>query len=366
MALESMRVLHVETGRHLYGGAYQVLLLLRGLASLGVENILCAPQESAIARAAGPYATVAPLEIAGELDPRLPWILWKAMDRWQPHVVHAHSRRGADWWTGPMAKARHIPSAVTRRVDNPENAPLARFKYGFYRRIIAISEAIAGVLRGEGVEAQKIRIVKSCIEPERFKNPYPREKVLRDLGLPQNSLLIGTVAQLIARKGHARLIDVAPAVIAQHPAAHFCFFGQGPLLKALQRRAQEKKVSRHVHFLGFREDMDRLFPCLDLLVHPATMEGLGVCLLEAAASGVPIVAGRSGGIPEVVHHGLNGLLIDPEKGEDLLSAILRMLQCPEEARRMGAAGRNLVEAHFSPQAMVQGNLAVYREILEAS
>ncbi|ROR03088.1 glycosyltransferase family 4 protein [Desulfosoma caldarium] len=364
MARESMRVLHVETGRHLYGGAYQVLLLLQGLASSGVENILCAPKESAIARAAGPYATVVPLPIAGELDPRLPWFLWQATHRWRPHLVHAHSRRGADWWTGPMGTARHIPSVITRRVDNPENPVLARFKYGFYHRIIAISEAIARVLRREGVEAEKIRIVKSCIEPKRFANPYPRDKVLRDLGLPQNTLLIGTVAQLIARKGHARLIDVAPAVIAQYPTAHFCFFGQGPLLKALQRRAQEKKVSGHVHFLGFREDMDRLFPCLNLLVHPATMEGLGVCLLEAAASGVPVVAGRSGGIPEVVHHELNGLLIDPEKDEELLSAILQMLQSPEKARRMGEAGRTLVEAQFSPQAMVQGNLAVYREILK--
>lgn len=366
MAFKSLRVLHVETGRHLYGGAYQVLLLLRGLASLGMENILCAPPESAIARAAGPYATVVPLKITGELDPRLPWILWTALDRWRPHLVHAHSRRGADWWAGLVARRRRIPSVVTRRVDNPENAALARLKYGFYGRIITISEAIARILRSQRVRAEKIRIVKSCIEPERFGNPYPREKVLRDFGLSQSSTLIGTVAQLIARKGHARLIDVAPDVTARYPAAHFCFFGQGPLMKALRRRAQFRKVFEHVHFLGFREDMDRIFPCLDLLVHPATMEGLGVCLLEAAAAGVPIVAGRAGGIPEIVHHGINGLLIDPANERELLSAILWMLQSPEEARRMGTAGRHLVKAKFSLQAMVQGNVAVYREILEAS
>ncbi|MEJ5347157.1 MAG: glycosyltransferase family 4 protein [Desulfosoma sp.] len=366
MTQEPLRVLHVETGRHLYGGAYQVLLLLRGLASLGVENILCAPKNSAIARAAAPYARLVPVEMHGEMDPRFPRSLWQAVTRWRPHLVHAHSRRGADWWSGWIARARHVPPLITRRVDNPENPLPARIKYRPYQRIIAISEAIAEILKHQGIEAAKIRIVKSCIEPQRFNTPYPREKLLQDLGLPKDSLLIGTVAQLIPRKGHARLMDVVPAVTAHYSNAHFCFFGQGPLLETLRRRAIEKKVTRHVHFLGFRKDMDRIFPCLDLVVHPALMEGLGVCLLEAAAAGVPIVAFRAGGVPEVVHHGINGLLVNPEKGHELQAAILHMLHSPNEARRMGAQGRHLIRAHFSPEIMIQGNLAVYEEILEVS
>ena len=361
-----MRILHVETGRHLYGGAYQVLLLLKGLCALGMENILCAPKDSAIAREAAPYAAVSPLSFSGELDPRLPMGLWHAVRRWKPDILHVHSRRGADWWGGVLAAQTPTPAVVTRRVDNPEHPFAARLKYGFYQRVIGISSAIVRILKSEGVGEEKIRCVPSCIEPDRFQAPYDKRDLLRDLGLPEGSRLIGTVAQLIARKGHERLIAVAPAICARHPDVYFCFFGQGPLRDRLQQMAKARKVSRKILFAGFRSDMDKIFPALDLLVHPATLEGLGVCLLEAAAAGVPVVASRAGGIPEVVRHGLNGLLVDPQKPAELQSAVLWMLDHPKEARLMGAHGRNLVRAHFSLQAMVRGNLGVYEEILEGS
>ncbi len=358
-----MRILHVETGRHLYGGAYQVVLLLKGLAAHGVTNILCAPQDSAIAREAAPYAAIVPLAVSGELDPRLPMGLWHAVRRWKPQIVHVHSRRGADWWGGMTAAWTQTPAVVTRRVDNPENPLVARFKYRFYRRVISISSAIVQVLKSQGITQEKIRCVHSCIEPDRFEAPYAKGDLLRDLGLPESSRLIGTVAQLIPRKGHARLITVAPSICARHPDVHFGFFGRGPLRDRLERYANAHGVSHRIHFFGFRSDMDRIFPCLDLLVHPATLEGLGVCLLEAAAAGVPIVASKAGGIPEVVRHGLNGLLVDPESEDELRSAILWMLDHPEEARHMGRHGRDLVLSSFSRHAMVDGNLRVYKEIL---
>lgn len=358
-----MRILHVETGRHLYGGAYQVLLLLKGLSRLGVDNILCAPKDSTVAREALPYAALAPLSFSGELDLRLPLGLWRAVQHWKPHLVHVHSRRGADWWGGTVAAWTQTPALVTRRVDNPEHPLAARLRYRLYRRVIAISSAIAQVLKSEGVPEEKIRHVPSCIDPDRFQAPYNKKDLLRDLGLPENSRLIGTVAQLIARKGHARLITVAPEICARHPDVHFCFFGQGPLRDRLEQDAKARRISGRIHFLGFREDMDRIFPCLDLLVHPATLEGLGVCLLEAAAAGVPVVASKAGGIPEVVRHGRNGLLVEPEKDDALRAAVLWILDHPEEARRMGSQGRDLVRAHFSPESMVRGNLRVYEEIL---
>lgn len=361
-----MRVLHLETGRHLYGGAYQVLLLIKGLAGAGVKNILCAPKNSAIAREASPYAELALFDTAGELDPRMPLAFWQAVRLWRPHLVHAHSRRGADWWGGIIGGASRVPAVITRRVDNPEPPALARVKYGFYRRVIAISTAIAQVLQLEGIRAEKIRIIRSCIEPNRFAGPYGRQELLQDLGLPPKSRLIGTVAQLIPRKGHAQLIDVAPGIVARHPEAQFCFFGQGPLWNALAQRARHRGVSDHVHFFGFRRDMDKIFPRLELLVHPASLEGLGVCLLEAAAAGVPIVACRAGGIPEVVHHGVNGLLVPLGNLSELQAAVLWMLDHPEAAQHMGTNGRELVHRHFSPETMVRRYLSVYEEILEVS
>jgi glycosyltransferase involved in cell wall biosynthesis len=111
-------------------------------------------------------------------------------------------------------------------------------------------------------------------------------------------LLVGVVAQLIERKGHRFLLDALPALIAARPNLQLVFFGKGPLAGLLQERIDGEGLADHVRLAGFRDDLTDLLPCLDLLVHPATMEGLGVSLLQASAAGVPIVASRAGGIPE--------------------------------------------------------------------
>lgn len=117
-----------------------------------------------------------------------------------------------------------------------------------------------------------------------------------------------------------------------------------------------------MQFVGFRDDLPDLLPCLELLVHPATVEGLGVSLLQAASAGVPIVAGNVGGIPEAVHHGYNGLLVPPEDTRALGTAVATLLRDGPLARRMGDAGKELMYREFSVNTMVEGNLAVYREL----
>ena len=118
-----------------------------------------------------------------------------------------------------------------------------------------------------------------------------------------------------------------------------------------------------VRLAGFRDDLDRVLPCLDLVVHPAEMEGLGVSLLQAAAAGVPLIGTAVGGIPEVVRHEESGLLIPPADEAALAEAVIALLRNPERARALGRAGRALVEREFSVASMVKGNMAVYRALL---
>ena len=114
--------------------------------------------------------------------------------------------------------------------------------------------------------------------------------------------------------------------------------------------------------LGGRADRDRLGPQIDLLVHPAHREGLGVALLEAAA-GVPIVAARAGGVPEVVRDGENGLLVPPGDPEALAAAVNGLLDDPDQCRAVGATARRGVVERFSVARMLAGNLQVYRAIV---
>ena len=111
------------------------------------------------------------------------------------------------------------------------------------------------------------------------------------------------------------------------------------------------------------DDLDTLLPGLTMLVHPAFMEGLGVALLEAAACGVPIVATRAGGIPEIVRDGENGVLVEPGDRTALARAISSLLADPDRARRLGRSGRRIVEADFSLARMASATRAVYRDVL---
>ena len=118
-----------------------------------------------------------------------------------------------------------------------------------------------------------------------------------------------------------------------------------------------------VVFAGFRDDLERILPCLDLLIHPALMEGLGVSLLQAAAAGVPVVGTRAGGIPEAMTDGVTGLLIRPGDPEAIAEAAVRILSNPGLAEKMGLEGKKLAAERFSIEAMARGNLEVYRDIM---
>ncbi len=154
-----------------------------------------------------------------------------------------------------------------------------------------------------------------------------------------------------------------PPLIAEFPELQVLFFGKGAEEEDLTRRIADAGLEDRVRLAGFRDDLPDILPCLELLVHPALMEGLGVSLLQAASAGVPIVASDAGGIPEAVRDGLNGILVPPGNTAALETAIARLLRHPALAQRMGRAGRVLMRDEFSIDAMVEGNLAVYRELL---
>jgi glycosyltransferase involved in cell wall biosynthesis len=118
--------------------------------------------------------------------------------------------------------------------------------------------------------------------------------------------------------------------------------------------------------LDYDPDMLAFLGHTQLLVHPAVREGLGVGLLEAQAAGVPVVGFRAGGIPEAVAEGTTGLLVPPGDAEALAAAAVKMLYNPPGRRKMGAAARDWVAAEFNLERMVQGNLDIYRELVDAA
>ncbi|WP_328988128.1 glycosyltransferase [Thiorhodovibrio winogradskyi] len=364
-----MSILHVEGGARLYGGALQLLYLLRGLSALGVDNTLACRRGCELATRAAPFARVETLPMHGDADLLLIARLHALIARVRPDILHLHSRIGADVMGGLAGRLAGVPVVHTRRVDNPEPAWLAALKYRLHDRVIAISAGIARVLREAGVPEHKLRLVRSAVDTQAYARPCDRAYLCAQLGLendgPREAPYIGVVAQLIKRKGHRVLLEALPALVARWPDLRVIFFGRGREDAPLRARVAALGLSRQVIFAGFRADLDALLPCLDLLVHPASMEGLGVSLLQAAAAGVPVVASRVGGIPEAVLDGETGLLVPPGDAQALQVAIARLLGDAVLRQRLGRAGQARMRADFSLAAMVAGNLALYRELLHA-
>jgi glycosyltransferase involved in cell wall biosynthesis len=361
-----MKTLHLDSGKNLYGGPLQVMGLLRGLRARGEEAVLVCRRGSALADAArGQAARVHPIPMESGLGLGLLGRLRALIRAERPDLVHVHSRRrGADLWGGLAARLEGVPAVLSRRVDDPEPA-WSRPRYRLYRRVIAISEGIRKVLLAQGVAPDRAVCVHSAVDTERYHPGGDRAWLRREFDLPEASPVLAMAGQFIARKGHRTLLAALPAVFAAHPEARVLLLGQGPLLEPMREAAADAGLADRVRFAGFRDDLDHVLAAVDLLVHPAELEGLGVSLLQAAACGVPIVATRTGGIPEAVRPGLNGELVEPGDAPALAAQIVRLLDDPALRTRYGAAGRELVLRHFSLDAMVEGNLAVYRAVLAA-
>lgn len=360
-----MKVLHVEAGRYLYGGARQVIYLLEGLQQRGIECVLVCRECSAIAQEMkGRVSGLYEIEMGGDLDLGLIWRLQKIIKAEQPDIVHLHSRRGADLLGGIAARLAGVKAVLSRRVDNPEPAWLVRWKYRLYHQVITISRGIYQVLLNEGVERSRLTCVRSAVSPVDFETACDRPWMLNEFGLDDSEILCAVIAQMIPRKGHRFLLQAMPELLASFPSLRLLIFGQGPLEGRLKQQVAELGLKKRVIFAGFRRDLPKILPCLDLLVHPALMEGLGISLLQAAGAGVPIVAVDAGGMPEVVRDGCNGLLVPPGDAPALAEAITRLLSDRDLRLCMAEEGRSLVAREFSIAQMVQGNLQVYTELLQ--
>ncbi len=359
-----MHIVHLESGRHLYGGARQVLLLARGLEAQGAGTTLaCAAGSAVAAEAARQGLAVRVLPMSGDVDLFFAGRLARLLRGLAPDLLHVHSRRGADWLGGAAARRAGLPAVLTRRVDSPEGL-VAALKYRRYDRVIAISMAIRRQLEDAGVPAARLALIRSAVDPRLLEPAWSRERLAREFGLDPGCLLVGCVAQLIPRKGHELLLDAWRRVARDCPAARLLLFGQGPLETRLRGSIRAAGLGDSVTLAGFRPDLPAFLGRLDLLVHAALAEGLGLAVLEAQAAGVPAVAFAAGGVPEIVADGRTGVLVPAGDAPALAVALTALLRDEPRRRAFGQAAAERVAREFSVADMVAAHLTLYRELIE--
>jgi len=360
-----VKILHVETGRHFLGGPQQVVYLINALRERGHDNILVCPPDSGIDTVAREHGIrVQNLFCAGDLDLPFAYRLSQFIKTEQPDLVHCHSRRGADVLGGLAASFADVPAVVSRRVDNTELRVVAGLRYRPFVKVIAISEAIADVLRERGIEKERLEVIRSAVDADAFGQTPDCEKFRAEFGLADGVFAMASAGQLIPRKGHQFLLQAASELALTHPPFRLVIFGDGFLNNQLRAQAASLGLGDVVQFAGYRDDLDSFVGCFDLLVHPASAEGLGVAALKAAAAGVPVVGCEAGGLPESISHGETGLLVPPEDADALHEAIATLMDDDDLRARFGSAGRKRMQKDFSIDTMVDKHVALYESLLD--
>ncbi|NIM90463.1 MAG: glycosyltransferase [Candidatus Aminicenantes bacterium] len=211
---------------------------------------------------------------------------------------------------------------------------------------------------------EKAVVINSGVDLNRFKELSFTEKqsFKKELGLPENALIVGTVGRLAPVKGQEFLIEAVKNIIPKYPSALFMFAGDGHLRQNLERKALEMGIKENVVFLGWRDDVDKIISIYDIFVLPSLNEGMGRVLVEAMALGKPIVASHAGGIPDLIRHGKNGFLVPPRNPEQLAKYIQILIEDKEKRERMGQAGKKIA-LNFSKEVMIEKIASLYDELL---
>ncbi|HSH69614.1 MAG TPA: glycosyltransferase family 4 protein, partial [Deferrisomatales bacterium] len=330
-----------------------------GVASL----LLCSQGGELAARASAAGLLTETLPLRGEWDVLSALAVARWARRVGARVVHAHSSHAVT--LGALACGL-VPSArlvATRRVDFvPGRGPLHRWKYGRPARWVAISTAIRDILIHSGIPAGRVRVVASGVDPDRPR-PGAGARVRAEWGIGPRDTLVGNIAHLADHKGQRYLVEAIPRVLERHPGVRFAIVGEGELEADLRARGSRLALGDRLLFPGFRRDVEAVMDALDLFVLPSHLEGLGTIVLDAMMAGKPVVATRTGGVPDVVEDGVTGLLVPPRDPVALADALCRALADPAGAALRAAAARRRAVERFSVDAMVDGNLAVYQELL---
>jgi glycosyltransferase involved in cell wall biosynthesis len=231
-------------------------------------------------------------------------------------------------------------------------------------RVICVSRGQADKIRRAGVRADRIVISRNAINAARFDHVDPTNRQALEAMFPQvPRLIVGAAGRLSPEKGFGVLVEAAEIVLKAEPTVGFVHFGDGPLRPNIQRKIGELGLEQRFVLGGFRSDLDRFTPHLDLSVLPSFTEGLPTVVLEAYAAGVPVVATAVGGTPEVVDDGVDGYLVPPGDPAALAGRILDVLHSDDERRRMGTLGRERIRAEFTFKARALEFQAVCEEVV---
>ncbi len=274
--------------------------------------------------------------------------VWQGIP-WRIRTIHGSPE--------PFVGYQAVKIKIYENVDNGINRWLVD-------RILAVSLDLRSQLI-KRFDPEKVICVHNAIDVEQIRLTGCATGLRKELKLSGQEFLIGTMGRLVPVKGLESFLKAAQIIHRQRSNVKFIIAGDGPSKGLLQARAIEYGIDKDVLFLGHRNDSHEMLGLLDLFVLPSLSEGIPMVLLEALALARPVVASRVGGIPEVIEHGISGLLVTPGREDELAQSCVALMDDSDWGRRLGLAGRKCIEERFSARFMAEQVAEVYRTLVRS-
>lgn len=366
MGKNEIRVLHIDSEKGWRGGQQQAAYLIERMCEMGFTTAMVSKPGSVMAsyclEKGLPFY---PVSMRGELDVSAGVKIAALCRKHGFNVLHLHSAHALA--TGLWAKLffRRLHLIAVRRVNSPiRKNRFSRFKYttAALDKIICISDGIKEVLLNDGINPETLVTIHSGVDLGKFDGIQIPQDFRKNIGIPQGHLVVGTVAALSAEKDYPNLLHAAEKILANHNNVTFCAVGDGPEKESVCDLARGLNLGSRFIFTGFRKDVGCLLKIFDIFVLPSFKEGLGTSILDAQAIGLPVVACRTGGVPEIVFDGENGYLVPPRDSDALALAIADLVEHPEKRRAFGERGYETVQ-NFSIDKTVHKNIELYKQLV---
>ncbi len=373
-SVERLRILHVVASLGIGGTEHGLLKVIDGLGEEQFEHRICAVRgvdENFAERMnlTGKVCSVG----TGRPGFQFPLFrLLRIMHAFKPHIVH--SRNFGALEAIPAAVLARVPVAIHSEhgyeLEILDGLPLRRrvLCHGFFKMadaVFVVTEELRRYhSRQSWLPSERFRVLANGVNTDHFAPSQEyRKKVRAEMGIPQERLVIGSVGRLVPIKDYGTLLQAAAELVRQGRDIHVLLVGAGPERDGLGRQVTASPLLEgRVTFAGVSNRVLEMMNALDIFVLTSVCEGMSNTLLEAMASGLPVVATRTGGSPEIIAEGCCGYLFSPRDVAALTQLLARLAEDAGLRRTMGSAGRSRVSDHFALPIMVQRYRDLYCEL----